>query len=97
MTLQQAQWIWYPGEFEIWLRREVELRRDERQIITPPIWRVDSPYSVVRFMKTVRLERPEQINAWVDGALRLVIDGTMVDREARGSNCMLASTRLSPR
>src|SRR5690242_12063552 len=82
MTLQQAEWIWYPGEFEIWLRREVELRRDERQIITPPIWRVDSPYPVVRFKKTVRLESPEQIDVWVDGVLRLVIDGTMLDRVA---------------
>ena len=79
-----AQWIWYPGDFEIWLRREVELRRDERLVVTPPIWRVDSPYPSVRFRKHVDLARPETIDVLADGSLRLLIDNVMVDTPTTG-------------
>jgi alpha-L-rhamnosidase len=78
MNKRDAQWIWYPGDFEIWLRREVELRRDERLVVTPPIWRVDSPYVSVRFRKKIRLDGDETVRVVADGMLRLVIDGQMM-------------------
>ena len=84
MNQRNAEWIWYPGDFEVWLRREVELRRDERLVVTPPIWRVDSPYASVRFKKHILLERSETVDVIADGTLRLVIDGQMLDHEARG-------------
>jgi hypothetical protein len=84
MSATTGQWIWYPSDFEVWLRREVELRRDERLVVTPPIWRVDSPYPAVRFRKTVRLERPETLDVLADGTLRLLIDGVMVDGPTTG-------------
>jgi alpha-L-rhamnosidase len=83
MNNRDGQWIWYPGDFEIWLRREVELRRDERLVVTPPIWRVDTPYASVRFRKKIRLDRDETVNVVADGTLRLVIDGRMMAHEAR--------------
>jgi len=28
---KQAHWIWYPGDFEVWLHTDVGGRRQERQ------------------------------------------------------------------
>ncbi|MFD2329921.1 alpha-L-rhamnosidase C-terminal domain-containing protein [Cohnella sp. GCM10020058] len=79
---KSAAWIWYPGDFEIWLRREVELRRDERLVATPPIWRVDAPYAVVRFRKEIELERAERAVFAADGSLRLTVDGRIAAVDA---------------
>ncbi|GBG05853.1 alpha-rhamnosidase [Paenibacillus agaridevorans] len=77
---KQAQWIWYPGDFEIWLRREVEFRRDERGVIVPPIWRVDGPYTSVRFRKTFVTDTGETVKFSADGAMRLQVNGATPDR-----------------
>ncbi|MFD0715680.1 amylo-alpha-1,6-glucosidase [Paenibacillus sp. GCM10027626] len=80
MSVQQAEWIWYPGDFEVWLRREVEFRRDERSVVTPPIWKVDSPYVSVRFRKTIDLPKREKVRICTYGSLRLTVDGVMMER-----------------
>lgn len=38
----EATWIWYPGDFEVWLSTKVEMRRQERGVIMPPFWKKDS-------------------------------------------------------
>lgn len=83
MNSRDAQWIWYPGDFEVWLRREVELRRDERLVVTPPIWRVDSPHAAVRFRKKIHLDRDETVRVFADGSLRLLVDRHMAAHGAR--------------
>ncbi len=81
---KQAEWIWYPGDFEIWLRREVELRRDERKSTIAPIWRVDSPYAVVRFRKKIKLDHAETVTFLADGELRLQIGERTIEHPERG-------------
>jgi hypothetical protein len=46
-----ATWIWYPGDFEVCLRREMELRREEKGTVVPPYWRMDAPFPVVTFVR----------------------------------------------
>jgi alpha-L-rhamnosidase len=79
MSHKQAEWIWYPGDFEIWLRREVEFRRDERGITVPPIWRVDSPYVSVRFRKAFVTDTEETVKFYSDGDMRVQVNGATPD------------------
>ena len=46
----RATWIWYPGDFEIWLSNRVQTRRVERDISIPPFWRMDSHNVTVSFI-----------------------------------------------
>ncbi|MDO5570885.1 MAG: alpha-rhamnosidase [Bacteroidales bacterium] len=64
---QKASWIAYPGEFEIWTHRKQMMGRTERGENYPSLWRVDSPYSIVEFVKPVSLSKPERASMKVDG------------------------------
>ena len=44
-------WIWYPGDYEIWLGNQMNNRRTERGAFFPPFWKTDSHYVVVEFSK----------------------------------------------
>jgi len=70
-----ASWIWYPGDFEIWLHTEVGGRRQERGQPYPPFWRVDSPYGLIRFQKNYDIAAPETIRIFADGRFQLRCDG----------------------
>ena len=39
---RQSTWIWYPGDFEIWLGNRFNNRRTERGAMFPPFWKQDS-------------------------------------------------------
>jgi hypothetical protein len=75
---EKAQWIWYPGDFEIWLHTETAGRRQERGQPYPPFWRVDSPYGLVRFYKDYETAVPETARILADGKFQLRIDGGIV-------------------
>jgi hypothetical protein len=75
MAQLQANWIWYPGDFEVWLHWHVSLRRQERGVTLPPVWRLDRPFSSVTFRKLFELEKDENINIGVEGEYDLVVDG----------------------
>ena len=40
-------WIWYPGDYEIWLGNQMNNRRTERGAFFSPFWKTDSHYVVV--------------------------------------------------
>lgn len=69
-----ATWISYPGDFELWLHREVSLRRDERLSIVPPFWRLDTHCNSVKFRKTVELIQDEQVTLDVEGRYNIEIN-----------------------
>lgn len=77
----KALWIWYPGDFEIWLHSEVSLRRRERGRIMPPFWRLDTFYHSIRFRKRYSLEQPEIIHIYAEAEYTLSIDGQTVYSE----------------
>ena len=39
---QQATWIWYPGDYEIWLANKMENRRTDRGTFFPVFWKIDT-------------------------------------------------------
>jgi len=77
--MPEASWIWYPGDFEIWLGTKVQIQRTQRGMFyPPPIWRLDSHTQLVSFSKEVELEEEETIDIRVEGDFFLVIDSCYV-------------------
>ena len=70
-------WIWYPGDFEIWLGNIFNNRRTERGAMFPPFWKQDSHYPTVEFTTTVELENPEDIVITAEGQYGLTVDGKL--------------------
>ncbi len=74
----QSKWIWYPGDFEVWLHTKVGCRRTERGQPYPPFWRIDSHYGVVIFSKKYDNPRTEKIEIYADGKYQLKVDGNII-------------------
>ena len=72
---QKPNWIYYPGDFSIWLHQEVSIRRQERNEIYPPFWRIDTYNPVVSFKKKYSIAKEEQAILLCDGLCLLFIDG----------------------
>lgn len=70
-------WIWYPGDYEIWLGNEMNNRRTERGAFFPPFWKTDSHYVVVEFSKKLNLAAPEEIEIAVEGRYNVKLDGKL--------------------
>jgi hypothetical protein len=77
-AVDTARWIWYPGDFEVWLHTVVGGRRQERGQPYPPFWRVDSPYGLVVFQTKYEIMVPETVSIYADGRFQVQIDGTIV-------------------
>jgi alpha-L-rhamnosidase len=71
----QATWIWYPGDFEIWLGNNMQNRRTERGTFLPPFWKLDSHYNLIDFHKDFDLAQPEEVDLFVEGKYNVKIDG----------------------
>lgn len=77
-TLMQAQtWIWYPGDYEIWLGNQMNNRRTERGAFFPPFWKTDSHYVVVEFSKQLDLKQSEEIYLAAEGKYNVKLDGKL--------------------
>jgi len=74
---EQALWIWYPGDYEIWLGNRMNNRRTERGAFFPPFWKADSHYVTVEFSKTVDLAADEEIRIAAEGTFNLKLDGKL--------------------
>ena len=77
-TLATAQtWIWYPGDYEIWLGNRMNNCRTERGAFFPPFWKTDSHYVVVEFSKKLDLTEPEEIFVAAEGKYNIKLDGKL--------------------
>jgi hypothetical protein len=76
-TTNTPTWIWYPGDYEIWLGNEMNNRRTERGAFFPPFWKTDSHYAMVEFSKRISLEETEEIDIAVEGRYHLKLDGRL--------------------
>lgn len=74
---KQATWIWYPGDFEIWLGNRFNNRRTERGAMFPPFWKQDSHWATVDFSKTVCLKQEETIKIATEGDYNFMLDGKL--------------------
>ena len=70
-------WIWYPGDFEIWLGNIFNNRRTERGAMFPPFWKQDSHYVTVEFSKAFSLQKAETITIACEGQFNLALDGKL--------------------
>jgi hypothetical protein len=77
LLAQEATWIWYPGDFDIWLSNKMQNRRTERGTFFPPFWKMDNHYVCVDFHKDFNLAQPEQVNIYTEGNYNVKIDGKM--------------------
>lgn len=73
--MKQAEWIWYPDDFEIELSGKFMADRYERDIPIPPFWRLDSCYKNVKFKKIYELSAAETVKIEVEGSFNVMIDG----------------------
>ncbi len=78
ISAQKATWMWYPGDFEIWLGNEMQNRRTERGAFFPPFWKMDSHYVLIDFHKNFELAAPEEIEIAVEGRYNVKLDGKLV-------------------
>ena len=76
--MDKATWIWYPGDYEVWLGNVMNNRRTERGAFFPPFWKQDSHYVTVEFSKHIELEEDETVALAVEGKYNVKIDGRML-------------------
>jgi alpha-L-rhamnosidase len=72
---QKASWIWYPGDFDIYMSNVMQNRRTERGSFFPVFWKMDSHYVLVDFHKEFNLSEPEHVQLYVEGTYTVKIDG----------------------
>jgi hypothetical protein len=72
-----AVWIWYPGDYEIWLGNQMNNRRTERGAFFPHFWKMDSHYVLVEFSKIIDLVEAEEIDIAVEGTFNIKLDGKL--------------------
>ena len=73
-----ATWIWYPGDFEIWLSNQMQVKRVERDAPFMPFWRFYSHQPQVNFTRQVELAAPEQVTVTAEGRYSVLLDGKFV-------------------
>ncbi|MCM3626850.1 alpha-rhamnosidase [Paenibacillus glycanilyticus] len=72
---QSPEWIWYPGDFEIYHHLLLNTRREERYHRWPAFWRLDDCYHNVRFRKEVMCDTPEEMTVHAHGSGLIWVDG----------------------
>ncbi len=75
LQAQKASWIWYPGDFDIYMSNVMQNRRTERGSFFPPFWKMDSHYVLVDFHKEFNLAAAEEVKLYVEGTYNVKIDG----------------------
>ena len=73
----KATWIWFPGDFEIWLGNRFNNRRTERGAMFPPFWKQDSHWVTVEFSKSFVLDASETVLIETEGDFNLMLDGKL--------------------
>lgn len=72
---QTATWIWYPGDFEIWLGNQMQNRRTDRGTFFPVFWKMDSHYVLMDFHKEFDLKQSETVTIFAEGNYNIKLDG----------------------
>ncbi|TCD28295.1 alpha-rhamnosidase [Pedobacter psychrodurus] len=75
---QKASWIWYPGDFDIYMSNVMQNRRTERGSFFPVFWKMDSHYVLVDFHKEFNLAQAEEVRLFVEGTYNVKIDGQAI-------------------
>ncbi len=73
-----STWVWYPGDFEVWLSNKMQVRRTEREAVFPPLWRYYSPYALVTFQTEVDIPERDEVKIYSEGPFQLLMDGNQI-------------------
>jgi hypothetical protein len=68
-------WIWYPGDYEIWLSNQMQNRRTDRGTFFPVFWKIDSHYPLIDFHKEFNLPAAEEVSIYAEGNYNVKLDG----------------------
>lgn len=71
---QKATWIWYPGDFEIFLNNKISSQRQQRGVTMPLVWPMYHHFSNVCFKKNIDLQAEETVELKLQGDYFLQID-----------------------
>lgn len=94
-TAQKATWIWYPGDYEVWLSNKMQNRRTERGTFMPPFWKLESHYILMNFHKDFVLPDDEDIHLFADGIYNINLDGKLIHGKPTVLHLSAGSHRLS--
>lgn len=78
-----AQWIWYPGDFEMMLGLRMWSTRTERGTQITPNWKVETFYPNVKFRKTFDLPEDTVVHIHAHGGLAVQVDRKWYTHEFR--------------
>ncbi len=92
---QKASWIWYPGDFDIYMSNVMQNRRTERGSFFPVFWKMDSHYVLVDFHKEFNLTQPEEVKLFVEGTYNVKIDGQAISGFPRSIQIPAGKHKLS--
>ncbi len=92
---QKATWIWYPGDFDIYMSNIMQNRRTERGSFFPPFWKMDSHYVLVDFHKEFNLAKAEEVKLYVEGTYNVKIDGQAISGFPKTINIPAGKHKLS--
>nr|WP_255486824.1 alpha-rhamnosidase [Mucilaginibacter sp. SP1R1] len=92
---QKATWVWYPGDYEVWLSNKMQNRRTERGAFFPPFWKQDSHYVLIDFHKDFVLANAEKADLAVEGQYNVKIDGKALPGYPKTINLPAGKHRLS--
>ncbi len=70
----KAEWIYYPGDFEVRTVNAFNARRYERDAVIPPIWQSHAVAPDVKFGREFTLEKGEWIEIHSDGIFNIEVD-----------------------
>lgn len=75
----RATWIWYPGDFEVWLSNQMQNKRTERGAFFPPFWRQDGHYVLIDFHKEFDLVAGEEVELYAEGQYNVKLNGKLLE------------------
>lgn len=85
--INKAEWIWYPGDYEVYLGSKTAFRRYRRNTIFPPSWRIDYPYKCVHFYKKINLVKEEEVFVKGAGEVQVIVTGNPYPLPEKKKNC----------
>ncbi|MGY5355626.1 alpha-L-rhamnosidase-related protein [Wenyingzhuangia sp. IMCC45467] len=92
---KEATWIWYPGDFEVWLSNKMQVRRTEREAVFPPLWKYYSPYALVTFQTEVDIPEADNIKIVSEGPFQLLVDGVQIYGQPKSLNIPAGKHKIS--
>lgn len=95
LSAMSQTWVWYPGDYEIWLGNRMNNNRTERGAFFPPFWKTDSHYVTVEFSKDLDLPEDEVITIKAEGKYNVKLDGKLQFGEPSSFNIPAGKHKLN--